>query len=147
MIDRKWLGHELPSQEFPIERSRLRFFAKAIGETNPIYLDVEAARAAGYPDLPAPPTFLLSAEASADVKIRWFTDAGLPLGKMLHGEQSFTHHLPVCAGDTVRATTRVAELFDKKDGTLEFIVLATDVVNQRAEKVAESRCVLVVRHG
>jgi len=39
MIDRKWIGHELPPAQLPIERSRLRFFAKAIGETDPVYTD------------------------------------------------------------------------------------------------------------
>ena len=64
MIDKKWIGHELPASVLPIERSRLQFFAKAIGETNPVYTDVAAARDAGYPDLPAPPTFLFAAAFS-----------------------------------------------------------------------------------
>ena len=58
MIAKKWIGHELPDSVMTIERSRLQFFAKAIGETDPVYTDVAAARAAGYADLPAPPTFL-----------------------------------------------------------------------------------------
>ena len=56
MIDKKWIGFKLPVSELNIDRSRLRFFAKTIGETSSIYTDVEAARAAGYADLPAPPT-------------------------------------------------------------------------------------------
>lgn len=59
MIDTQWIGHALPSSELSLDRSRLRFFAKAIGENNAIYTDLEAARAAGYPDLPAPPPFCL----------------------------------------------------------------------------------------
>jgi hypothetical protein len=62
MIDRQWIGHRLPDSVLPIERSRLQFFAKAIGETDPVYTDPAAARAAGYPDLPAPPTFMFAAE-------------------------------------------------------------------------------------
>ncbi|MFX8414337.1 MaoC family dehydratase N-terminal domain-containing protein, partial [Acinetobacter baumannii] len=56
MIDRKWIGYELPPSVLPIARPRLLFLAKATGQTHPIYVDVDAARAAGYPDLPAPPT-------------------------------------------------------------------------------------------
>ena len=48
MIDKHWIGHELPASVLPIERSRLQFFAKAIGETDPIYTDKLAAQAAGY---------------------------------------------------------------------------------------------------
>lgn len=74
MIDRKWIGHELPPSVLPIERSRLQFFAKAIGETDPVYTDAAAARDAGYPDLPAPPTFLFAAELdSARRTVCWPT--------------------------------------------------------------------------
>ncbi|MDO8773368.1 MAG: MaoC family dehydratase N-terminal domain-containing protein [Burkholderiaceae bacterium] len=62
MIDPQWVGHHTGTSLLPIERQRLRFFARAIGETDPVYTDVEAARAAGYADLPAPPTFLFSAD-------------------------------------------------------------------------------------
>ena len=48
MIDKKWIGHEFPPSELALERGRLRFFALAIGETDPVYTDVDAARAAGY---------------------------------------------------------------------------------------------------
>lgn len=146
MIDRQWIGHTLPTSVFPIERSRLRFFAKAIGETNPIYTDEQAAQAAGHPDLPAPPTFLFTAEMDSDLKMQWLQEAHVPLEKVLHGEQSFTHHHMVFAGDTVRITTRVSDIYDKKNGALEFIVMDTDAVNQRGERVAESRGVIVVRN-
>ena len=62
MIDKKWIGHDLQTSTMTIERGRLRLFAKAIGETDPVYTDVEAAKAAGYPDLPAPPTFIFGIE-------------------------------------------------------------------------------------
>lgn len=146
MIDRKWVGHQLPATEFPIERSRLRFFAHAIGEVNPIYFDEQAARAAGHPDLPAPPTFLFSAEMESDLKMNWLKEAGVPLERVLHGEQSFEYHLPVYAGDTVSVRSRVADIYDKKNGALEFVVLDTTAVNQRGETVAESRGIVVVRN-
>jgi len=62
MIDKKWIGYTGPEVSFDIERGRLKFFAQAIGESNPIYLDQKAAQAAGYRDLPVPPTFLLAAD-------------------------------------------------------------------------------------
>lgn len=146
MIDRKWIGHSLLTSVFPVERSRLRFFAKAIGETNPVYLDEQAARAAGHPDLPAPPTFLFSAEMDSDLKMQWLQQAQVPLGKVLHGEQSFSSHRMVFAGDTVSVTTQISDIYDKKNGALEFIVMDTNVVNQHGDRVAESRGVIVVRN-
>ena len=101
MIDKKWIGHELPASELPIERSRLRFFAKAIGETDPVYSDEAAARDARYPDLPAPPTFLFAAELDSGATDMLLAQLQIPLARLLHGEQSFTYHRSACVGDTV----------------------------------------------
>ncbi|MDM0109699.1 MaoC family dehydratase N-terminal domain-containing protein [Variovorax sp. J22R24] len=146
MIDKKWIGHELPPCELPIERSRLRFFAKAIGETDPVYTDEAAARDAGYPDLPAPPTFLFAAELDAGVTDRLLADLQIPLAKLLHGEQGFTYHRPACVGDTVTVRSRIDDVYDKKNGALEFVVKSSRATNQRGELVAEMRTVLVCRN-
>ena len=78
MIDKKWIGHALPPSEMALDRSRLRFFAKAIGETAPEYTDVQAAQSAGYADLPAPPTFLFGAELDSGS-----TGGGIKMMRML----------------------------------------------------------------
>ena len=57
-LDRSFIGHQLDTFEVPVEPSRLRFFAKAIGQTDPAYTDTGAANRAGYPTLPVPPTYL-----------------------------------------------------------------------------------------
>lgn len=146
MIDKKCIGHELPASVLPIERSRLQFFAKAIGETDPVYTDTAAARAAGYPDLPAPPTFLFAAELDSGAAFQLIEALQIPIAKLLHGEQSFTYHAAACAGDTVTVRSTVSDLYDKKNGALEFIVKTSSAVNQRDELVAELRTVLVCRH-
>ncbi len=146
MIDRKWIGHQLPPAVLPIERTRLRFFAKAIGETDPVYHDVAAANAAGYPDLPAPPTFLFAAELDAGVTDKLLEDLGIPLANLLHGEQSFTYHRPVCAGDTVTVRSAITDIYDKKNGALEFVVKASRVTNQNEILVAELSTTIVYRH-
>jgi acyl dehydratase len=146
MIDKKWIGHELPVSVLPIERTRLRFFAKATGETDPVYTDEAAARAAGYPDLPAPPTFLFAAELDSGASERMVQDLGIPLAKLLHGEQGFTYHKPVCVGDTVTVRSRIEDIYDKRDGALEFVVKTSRATNQRDELVAEMRTVIVCRN-
>lgn len=146
MIDRKWIGHELPPSVLPIERSRLQFFAKAIGETDPVYTDPAAARAAGYADLPAPPTFLFAAELDSGTNAQLVDDLQIPLSELLHGEQGFSCHRSVCAGDTVTVRSRIDDIYDKKGGALEFVVKTARATNQHGELVAELRTVLVCRH-
>ncbi len=146
MIDRRWIGHEAPPAVLVISRDRLRFFAKAIGETDPVYTDLAAARDAGYADLPVPPTFLLAAELDAGGTERLLADLQVPIARILHGEQGFRYHQPVCAGDTVSVSSRIDDIYDKKNGALEFIVKSSRVHNQRHELVAELRSVIVVRH-
>lgn len=146
MIDTKWIGHELPASVLPIERTRLQFFAKAIGEDNPVYRDREAAQQAGYPDLPAPPTFLFAAELDSGAVDRLLADLQIPLSKLLHGEQGFTYHRPACVGDVVTVRSKITDIYNKKGGALEFVVKTSRATNQRDELVAELRSVLVCRH-
>lgn len=146
MIDKKWIGHELGASELAIERSRLRFFAKAIGEDDLVYTDCAAARDAGYPDLPAPPTLLFAAELDSGAVNRMLELLNIPVAKLLHGEQSFTYRKPVCAGDLVTVRSRIEDIYDKKNGALEFVVKASRATNQAGELVAEMRTVLVCRH-
>jgi acyl dehydratase len=146
MIDKKWLGHEMPASVLPIERSRLQFFAKAIGETNPIYTDTEAAQKAGYADLPAPPTFLFAAELDSGASDQLLTDLQIPIAKLLHGEQSFSYYRAACVGDTVTVRSTITDIYDKKNGALEFVVKTSVATNQTGERVAELRTVLVCKH-
>ncbi|MFC5430880.1 MaoC family dehydratase N-terminal domain-containing protein [Paraburkholderia denitrificans] len=146
MIDRKWVGHELPPSVLPIERSRLQFFARAIGETDPVYIDDAAARRSGYPDLPAPPTFLFAAELDSGAIDQLLEQLGVPVAKLLHGEQGFTYHAAACVGDTITVRSVIEDIYDKKNGALEFVEKTSRATNQRGELVAELRTVLVCRN-
>lgn len=146
MIDRKFIGYQLKPSVLTVDRTRLQFFAKAIGEKDPVYVDPAAAKAAGYADVPAPPTFLFAAELDSGANDQLLADLDIPLAKLLHGEQSFRYLQPVCAGDTVTVQSTITDIYDKKGGKLEFAVKDSKVTNQREELVAELRTVLVVRH-
>ena len=76
----------------------------------------------------------------------WMNDAGIELGKVLHGEQSFTPHRLLYAGDTVSLTAQITDIYDKKNGALEFVVIDSAARNQHDELVATLRGVIVVRH-
>ena len=147
MIDRKYIGHAWPPYSVEVEKGRLRFFAKAIGETSSVYTDEIAARAAGYRSLPVPPTFLFSLENEVPDPFGWLAPMGVHLGNLLHGEQSFKYHAMVYAGDRMTFEPRITDIYEKKNGALEFIVKETRVTDASGRLVAELRSVLVVRHG
>jgi len=146
MIDKKWIGHKLPKSELFLDRTRLKFFAKVIGETDPVYSDAEAARAAGHRDILVPPTFLFAAELDSDATWKMVKDLEIPLMRILHGEQGFRYHKPVYAGDTVTVDSTITDIYDKKNGALEFVTKESRAVNHHGELVAELRAVLVIRN-
>lgn len=147
MIDRQYIGHVMPAFEVPVERGRLKFFAKATGQTDPVYLDLVAAQAAGHPDLPVPPTFLFCLEMDAPDPAAIRNLLGMDYRRLLHGEQGFTFHRLAYAGDVLRYEHRIDDIYDKKGGALEFVVRKTRITNQRGEPVADLRAVTVLRNG
>lgn len=146
MIDKKHIGKVIPAFRTVAEAGRLRFFAKATGETNPIYFDESAARDAGHPALPLPPTFLFSLELEQPDR-SWRDEIGIQIARILHGEQSFTYHRMAYAGDVLLFECQIADIYEKKGGALSFVVRETRVTNQKGEHVADMRSVLVHRNG
>ena len=146
MIDTKHIGHVFEPYEVAVEAGRLRFFAKATGQKDPVYSDLAAARAAGYPNLPVPPTFFMCLESESPNPGAMRDLLEIDFRYVLHGEQHFTYHRMVFAGEVLRFQQRVADIYAKKGGALEFAVRETTVHNQQGELVAELRGVTVVRH-
>jgi acyl dehydratase len=128
-----------------VTRSRLRLFAKATGQRDPVYVDVAAARQAGHPDLPVPPTFFFGVNLEAPEPLAFLVEAGVDIRALLHGEQSFTYHRTAYAGDTLTSHPVVTDVFEKKGGALTFVVTETPVVDQRDVTVATLRETLVIR--
>lgn len=146
MLDRSLIGHEFPPRSADVEKGQLKFFAKATGEANPIYFDEDAARAAGHPALPAPLTFLFSLDLLAPGAHGLLALLRVDIGRVLHGEQSFSYQKQIYAGDTITLKTTITDIYEKKSGALEFIVQDTRAENQRGEAVGTARTVTVVRN-
>ena len=146
MLDKSMIGAETEEGEVVVEAGMLRLFCLAVGETNPIYLDEAAAKRAGYRAIPAPPTYtsVLSnlAPPESDLVLGVL---GADLGRMLHGEQGFTQHQLIFVGDRIRLKQRIAEIYDKKGGALEFVVMETSAINQDNVLCATVRTVAVLR--
>ena len=128
-----------------VERGRLVLFAHATGQTDPVYTDVATARAVGHPDLPVPPTFLFGLKLDMPAPFDWMTDLGIDLRTVLHGTQRFTYHRLAFAGETVTFEPRITDVFDKRGGALEFVVLRTSVTRD-GTPIAELEETIVVRH-
>ena len=107
----------------------------------------DAARAAGHPGLPVPPTFLFCLEMESPDPAAIRNLLGMDYRSLLHGEQGFTYHAMAYAGDTLTFEQRIEDIYDKKGGALEFVVRTTRVTNQHQQLVAELRCVTVIRNA
>lgn len=152
MIDReRHVGIVSEPRVVNVEAGFLTFFAKATGETNPIYFDEAAARAAGHPAIPAPPTYFFSLHMSSPAKRGDIFDPenglGVDVMKILHGEQGFTYHALAYAGDRLTITTTTEDIYARKGGALEFIVQTTRFEKDDGTLCAEARQLAVVRNG
>jgi acyl dehydratase len=147
MFDRAMIGKEYPPFTLDVEKGRIRQFAQAIGDDNPVWSDEATAKAQGFQAIPAPPTFGFTLAMDAQQPFLVLGDMQIDKRKSMHGEQIFTYHAPILAGDTITGRQKIVDMYDKKGGALQFIVTETRLSNQRNEPVADLRTVIVVRNG
>ncbi|MBB6175102.1 acyl dehydratase [Nocardiopsis mwathae] len=143
-INRDCLGREYrAAQPYEVTRGKIREFAGAINDPNPLYTDVDAAKAAGHRDVVAPPTFpiIMGMDAAAQAAVD--PELGLDFSLVVHGQQSFRYSRPLQAGDVVDNVTRITEV--KNLGATEMITLETDISTVEGEHVVTSVNMLVVR--
>jgi acyl dehydratase len=140
------IGLALAPHQALVEAGPLRLFAKATGETNPVYTDASAAREAGHPGLPVPPSYLSCLHSTRTDHGAWREKAGFQRERVLHGEQSFAYERMAYVGDVLQFDTRVSDYYEKKNGALQFLVLESRVINQRGEHVATMRSTIVHRN-
>ncbi|WNG86801.1 MaoC family dehydratase N-terminal domain-containing protein [Mycobacterium sp. ITM-2016-00317] len=139
-------GYQWPESTVDVERGRVAMFANAIGETDPVYFDVDAARAAGHPDLLAPPTFVFGLDLEHSDTLGVLAAHGVDLSAVLHGEQRFTYHRDVHAGDTLSLSAEFTDYYSKRNGALEFLVRRSQLTSG-GDLVAEMESVSVIRNG
>jgi acyl dehydratase len=143
-MDQNVASKSFPPYEFRVERGKIKEFADAIGDPSPVYRDPEAARKAGFPGIPAPPTLLRTFLYETP-------DSRNALGVkdwsyIVHGEQEFEYLAPVVAGDVLTARDKIVSMVEKdskRAGKLQIAVIETTFVNQRGETVQVARRTLV----
>ncbi len=147
MIDPAHLGRSFGPYTVTVERAQIRRFAETLALPERVYYDEAAARAAGLPDLPAPPTLATCYGLWANSALLAELEAlGAPLLRLLHGEQNYVYHAPVIAGDTLTGAPAIAALVRKEGrrGPFQVLTLETRWRNQRGELAITDTLVVVV---
>ena len=143
------MNPELQGREFPptapylVGREKVREFARAVFATNPINLDVDAARAAGHADIVAPPTFAVVVQERTLAQLLAEPDAGIDFSRVVHGDQRFTSSRPIVAGDELTATLTVSSV--KTLGAHSMVTAESVVTDAAGEHVVTAISTLVVR--
>jgi acyl dehydratase len=132
-----------PGAPYLVGREKIREFATAIGDFNPAFHDVEAARAMGYPDVIAPPTFPFVIAMRAMAAATFDPELGLDYSRVVHGEQSFAYVRPIHAGDELVATTVIENIRTVAGNDL--LTTRTDIATVDGEPVVASTSVIVSR--
>ncbi|HKS49675.1 MAG TPA: MaoC family dehydratase N-terminal domain-containing protein [Amycolatopsis sp.] len=143
-LDQSFIGRTYPpTSSYAVGREKIREFADAIADPDPLYRDPEAARAAGYPDVIAPPTFLTVINLAAINTIVEDPELGLDYSRMVHGDQSFTYTRPVHAGDELQVTTRVKDVMARAGN--DFLTVHAEITGSDGELICTTSAQLVVR--
>jgi len=132
-----------PGEPYEVSRVKIADFADAIGEPSELSRNREAAVKAGYPDVIAPPTFVIAISMASAGQVSADPGLGLDYSMVVHSEQSFAHSRPLHAGDVVVATTTVESI--KALGAMSTITTSTDVSTVDGEHVCTARSTLVER--
>lgn len=145
MIDRRHIGFSTAPSSVTVDAWRVQLFCQAIGSTNAAHWQLEAARLAGYSACPVPPTFLKAIETDHFTSAALLRLIEVPMHSVLHAEQSFEYLAPVHVGDEIQIQRRIADIYDKREGLLSFVVVDTEF-RRRERTVCNSRQTIVVRN-
>jgi acyl dehydratase len=136
-------GRSWPATTYAVGREKIREFAHATGETDPLCLDLEAARAAGFADLVAPPMFAVVYGMPAIAPGMFDPEVGIDFARLVHGGQEFHWGELVVAGDEITTTATLTDVSER--GGNGFYVFETRSVNQRGEEVSRGVWSNIVR--
>ena len=141
-LDTALAGKTYDAVTFEVDADRIRQYAEAVHEDNPVHHDADAAREAGFRDVVAPPMFAVVYSAPA-MGPPIFEVIGEALPRMVHGGQEFVWGEPVCAGDTISTEASVKEIYEK-DGK-GFYVFESVSKNQDGDEVVRATWTNIVR--
>ncbi len=143
-VDPSWAGRSYPpTAVYRVSREKIREFAAAIGDANPAYRSVDAARALGHPDLVAPPTFAIVLPLPAGYQFTDDPESGVDYSRVVHSDQRFVHERPVYAGDELQVTLSIESI--RTVAGNELIANRAEVRTTAGELVTTAHSTIVVR--
>ena len=137
------IGKTYAPLTYAVGREKVREYASAVGETNPLYLDVGAARDAGHADVVAPPMFAAVYQAPSIAPAMFDPDVGIDFSRIVHGAQEFEWGPLVVAGDEITSTATIKDIHER--GGMGFYVFEVDSDNQRGDRICTGTWTTIVR--
>jgi acyl dehydratase len=137
------IGKTYDAATYTVGREKIREYASAIGAENPVHHDADAAKAAGYRDVVAPPMFCVVYSSRAMGPAVLDPEVGINFATMVHGGQVFEWGEPVCAGDEITTITKVVDIHEK--GGMGFYVFETVSSNQDGDETVRGTWTNIVR--
>lgn len=145
-LDASLVGRSYPpSAVYEVGREKIAEFATALGDPDPVYRDPAAARAAGHPDVVAPPTFAIVLSLGAGNVVLEDPDVAIDYSRVVHGEQKFVHHRPIRAGDRLVATASIEAV--RSVAGNDMLTTRVDLATEDGEPVCRTSAMLVARGG
>ncbi len=143
-LDPSFVGRSYPAAgTYQVGREKIREFAEAIGDDDAVYRDPAAARACGYADVIAPPTFATILSLRAQQALISDPELGLDYSRVVHGDQSFTYHRPIRAGDELATTLHIDGV--RTMGGNDLLTVRCEITDGAGAPVTTARSMLVVR--
>ena len=137
------IGKRYSPLTYAVGREKIVEYALATGESDPLHLDLAAARAAGHADVVAPPMFAVVYQTRSVAEAMFDPELGIDFARLVHGEQAFAWQQLVVAGDELTTTLTVADIFERMG--MEFFAFGAESVNQRGETVCLGTWTNIVR--
>ena len=134
-----------PTAPYGVGREKIREFAEAVGAVDVVHVDPVQARARGYRDVIAPPTFAVLIAQSCDRQFIVDPEAGIDYSRLVHGEQRFVHHRPITAGDEIVGVLTVDSV--KSVGGNAMVITRTELSTVEGEPVCTATSTVVIRGG
>lgn len=151
VVNEAIVGKEFPPFTFPIEKGKIKEFARALGDANPLYSDEDLARSMGFRSVPAPPTYtasFLHHVPDENFLLNMMTEMGVSVATSVHGESEFEYLAPICAGDVLTVSIRVKDYYHKegkRGGRMNFITVEATYTNQDGKLVQKDRMLFIER--
>ncbi len=146
-VNQNFVGRVYPPEGvYEVGREKIREFAEAAAgpaPVHPCHTDAEFARSLGYSDVIAPPTFAVIIAQRSDARLVRDPEAGIDFSRVVHGEQRFTHHRPITAGDRLVASLHVDSI--RSAGGHSMVTTRSELATEAGEAVCTASSTIVVR--